>query len=198
MALRTARRRVHGQHRPDLLHRSRLLLRPHAVPDDPRRRGAQRLRGGRRGSSDPGLSLLDLLRHQQEVARRARGPRVPRAGERDAREDRPPLRRRRRSHDPAPAQPRDPLEPAPADPRSHPAKVVRHQGRHPPGLSLLQGLSRRSPRRQRELHAARGPARADGCREDRQLQREDHPLRRRLPPDLRQPVDRSSPSPGRS
>ncbi len=89
----------------------------------------------------------------------------------------------------AQARARDPLGGAREHPRARAPPPRRHQGRDPPGLSLLQGLPRRDHGRQRELHGPGGAADARRRRPDRQLQREDDALRRRLPPALREPVD---------
>ena len=89
VALRALRHRVHRQPRADLLHRPRLLLRPHADPDHGRHRRPQRLRRRRRRASGHELPLLHLLRDQQEGAQhprraRATAPRPTRSSARSA------------------------------------------------------------------------------------------------------------------
>ena len=189
MALRALRHRVHGQRRPDVLHRPRLLLRPHAHPDDRRHRGAQRVRRRRRRAPRDELPLLHLLRDQQEGAQHPRRARVPRRDQRGARQDRPRVRRPRRRHGAAQAHPRDPVGRPRQRPRSDPPPPRRHQGGHPPRLPLLQGLPGRDPGQQRELHGAGGDADPRRRRLHRRLQREADALRGRLPQPLRQPVD---------
>ena len=189
MALRALRHRVHGQPRPDLLYRPGLLLRPHAHPDHRRHRRPQRLRRGRRRAPGDELPLLHLLRDQQEGAQHPRRARVPRRDQRGARQDRPRVRRPRRRHSAAQAHPRDPLGRPRQRPRARPPPPRRHQGRDPPRLPLLQGLPRRDPGQQRELHGARGDADPRRRRLHRRLQREADALRGRLPQPLRQPVD---------
>ena len=189
VALRALRHRVHGQPGADLLHRPRLLLRPHAHPDHRRHRRAQRLRRRRRRAPRDELPLLHLLRDQQEGAQHPRRARLPRRDQRGARPDRPRVRRPRRLHRAAQAHPRDPVGRPRQRPRAHPPPPRRHQGRHAPRLPLLQGLPGRDAGQQRELHGAGGDAHPRRRRLHRRLQREADALRGRLPQPLRQPVD---------
>ncbi len=189
VALRALRHRVHGEPPADLLHRARVLLGPHPDRDDRRPRRPQRVRRRRRRSPHRQLPLLDLLRGQQEGAQHPRGRRVPRADQRRARQGRPPLRRPRGRRRRAPARARHPVGGAREHPRARAPSPRRPQGRDPPGLPLLQGLPRRDHGQQRELHGPRGAPDSGRRGPDRRLQREDHALRRRLPPALREPVD---------
>ena len=140
VALRQVGNRVHRAPRADLLHGAGLLFRTRAGRHDGGAGGTQRVRGRRRRSPGHELSLLDLLRHQQEGPQHPGGPAIPRGGQPCLGADRPPVRRSYGADGPALSHDGNSVECPSFDPQAVAAGARRDQGGDPSGLPLLQGV----------------------------------------------------------